>query len=320
MEECTYTNAAGKVVPIQPSTEPATYVEQVASQALLDILKTDIPTKRPIWNKEVVDELDNLVASGKTVSCPHYPHSGEDIALALHVIQPAITEFNSTSANIGVVSAISPWVEHLMRAAGATRVISVDFNPPIICGVPWIESKNVTTFASEEDFYDLLVSFSGIEHSGLGRYGDPLNANGDVETMEQMYRALRPGGFLLLGVPTFVKDYQAQNWHRLYGPKRLAWLLDAGFRFKARVWDGHVLPGWSAVDKAPELFVTAKGIADWQNQHVLILQKAVPQEGGAAKIQQQQHAELCSSTDPLVSMFAVLLFLFLLKRICMKRF
>lgn len=54
----------------------------------------------------------------------------------------------------------------------------------------------------EHIYYDLLVSFSGIEHSGLGRYGDPVNPDADIEAMAQIHRALAPGGYLLLAIPT----------------------------------------------------------------------------------------------------------------------
>lgn len=271
-KQCTYVGADGNEVVAEPATEPATYVEQVASPALLALLHLDVNTKRPIWTKAVVDELDKIVASGGSISCAHYPHSAEDVALAV-----GRADLDLSKAKVGVVSSISPWVEHVLRSAGASHVVTIDYNQPIVCaGVPWIESKSVSQFGNEIGVYDLLVSFSGIEHSGLGRYGDPLNEVGDIEAMQQMHKALAPGGFLLLAIPTANESKVAGIFHRIYGADRLSWLLDSRFAFVGRVWNGHILGGWSDVNTPPKLFPKSNEfdvIADWMNQHVLILQK-----------------------------------------------
>ena len=50
--------------------------------------------------------------------------------------------------------------------------------------------------------FDSVVTFSSLEHSGLGRYGDQLNPWGDLITMAKIWCALKPGGLGLIGVPT----------------------------------------------------------------------------------------------------------------------
>ena len=62
------------------------------------------------------------------------------------------------------------------------------------------------------------------EHDGLGRYGDPVDANGDLKAMEKMRDIVRPGGFLLLAVPVGA-DLIKWNAHRKYGRARLPVLL-----------------------------------------------------------------------------------------------
>jgi hypothetical protein len=49
--------------------------------------------------------------------------------------------------------------------------------------------------------FDAMVTFSSLEHSGLGRYGDGLNPWGDLITMAKVWCALKPGGRALVGVP-----------------------------------------------------------------------------------------------------------------------
>lgn len=54
-----------------------------------------------------------------------------------------------------------------------------------------------------------------VEHIGLGRYGDPLDYDGDLKAMAELSRVVAPGGNLLLVVPVG----QARicfNAHRIY--------------------------------------------------------------------------------------------------------
>ena len=43
---------------------------------------------------------------------------------------------------------------------------------------------------------DFVVTYSSLEHSGLGRYGDKLNPAADLEAMAQAWCMLKPGGGL----------------------------------------------------------------------------------------------------------------------------
>lgn len=270
-EKCTYVNSHGSEVMARPSVEPATIAPQVASQELLQQLRYDIDTRRPIWTSGIVAELDRIVASGGSISCSHYPHSAEDVALAVQKLG-----LNLKQSKVGVVSSLSPWVEHILRSAGASHVVTVDYNEPIVCsGIDWIESKSVAQFSTEVGTYDLLLSFSGIEHSGLGRYGDPINPDADIEAVAQMHRALAPGGYLLLAIPTstHTNTQVPGNPHRIYGRDRIVQMIEHKFNFLGRVWDGRVFGGWDDVESNPGLFSRSVEVAIWQFQNVLILRK-----------------------------------------------
>jgi SAM-dependent methyltransferase len=54
-----------------------------------------------------------------------------------------------------------------------------------------------------------------IEHVGLGRYGDTLDANGDLKALAELRRVLAPGGSLLVVVP-IGKPRVCFNAHRVY--------------------------------------------------------------------------------------------------------
>ena len=54
-----------------------------------------------------------------------------------------------------------------------------------------------------------------VEHVGLGRYGDPLDPDGDVVAMMELSRVLAPGGHLMFVVPVGRPRVQF-NAHRIY--------------------------------------------------------------------------------------------------------
>ncbi len=58
-----------------------------------------------------------------------------------------------------------------------------------------------------------------IEHIGLGRYGDPIDSNGDIKAIKELIRILAPGGNLLIVVPVGKTCKIIYNAHRIYNPK-----------------------------------------------------------------------------------------------------
>jgi len=60
-----------------------------------------------------------------------------------------------------------------------------------------------------------------VEHVGLGRYGDPLDPDGDLKAMAELERVLAPGGDLLFVAPVGKPRVQF-NAHRIYGFDQVA--------------------------------------------------------------------------------------------------
>ena len=90
---------------------------------------------------------------------------------------------------------------------------------------------------------------------------------------------LNPGGLLLLGVPTAQRDNIWFPFQRIYGPYRLAALIE-GYELIGRVWNGQVVRNddgrgheRKAMDQAPPVFTTPPEVMDWQHQQVLVLRK-----------------------------------------------
>ena len=71
------------------------------------------------------------------------------------------------------------------------------------------------------DTFDHIFTYSSLEHSGLGRYGDPLNPWGDIMAVAEAWCVAKPNAKLALGLPTSVSagyDHIQFNAGRIYGP------------------------------------------------------------------------------------------------------
>lgn len=213
---------------------------------------------RPVWTQHLVDLMLSMQARGVTLSPKSYPHAAEDVRLACN----AFLGQSFRSRRAAVFSAISPWVELTLLSWGVSSVTTVDYNPPIVeARLPGMATARVLSqpdLASvctqqSSSRFGLIVSFSGIEHDGLGRYGDPINCDGDLAAMSEMWACLDTGGILFLGIPTNCRDDDGRSFkffHRIYGPSRLPVLLQ-GFDVLGWVWDGQVVRGNHTTFDAP---------------------------------------------------------------------
>ncbi len=64
-----------------------------------------------------------------------------------------------------------------------------------------------------------------IEHVGLGRYGDPLDYDGDLKAIAEIKRVLAPGGSLLFVVPLGRESVICFNAHRIYDKQHVLTLF-----------------------------------------------------------------------------------------------
>jgi hypothetical protein len=129
--------------------------------------------------------------------------------------------------DVAVIGSQHPWVEAILYNSGAKSITTVEYNVPI-CKHDVIKTISYKDFCLSDIKYDSIFSYSSLEHSGLGRYGDELNPNGDIETIHEIYRSLKAEGLFFLGVP-IGEDYLVWNAHRIYGKKRLSLLIKDKF-------------------------------------------------------------------------------------------
>jgi SAM-dependent methyltransferase len=77
------------------------------------------------------------------------------------------------------------------------------------------ESADLLALPFAKDSIESLSCMHVIEHVGLGRYGDRLDADGDLKAMAELKRVLAPGGTLLFVVPIGAPKI-IFNAHRIY--------------------------------------------------------------------------------------------------------
>ncbi len=79
---------------------------------------------------------------------------------------------------------------------------------------------DLTKLAFPSDHFPSLSCMHTVEHIGLGRYGDPIDQNGDLKATEELKRVLKPDGSLLFVVPVGKPRIQF-NAHRIYSYEQI---------------------------------------------------------------------------------------------------
>ncbi len=175
----------------------------------------------------------------------------------------AFEHYQLAGQHVAILGSEAPWYEAMCLHYGA-RCTTIEYRP-IHSDHPDIHALTPAQYAANPIQFDAAFSISSFEHDGLGRYGDPVAPNADLEAMRRLKSLVRPGGLLFLAVPVG-KDIVVWNAHRIYGRHRLPKLLD----------------GWKIVDAfgfEQELFNhDTKGSGEARNyiQPVFVLQNADP--------------------------------------------
>lgn len=82
---------------------------------------------------------------------------------------------------------------------------------------------------------DSVVSIScmhTIEHVGLGRYGDPIDPEGDIKAIKELKRVVARGGNLIIVVPMGIPKIEF-NAHRIYSYEQIcSYVIDKEFELK----------------------------------------------------------------------------------------
>lgn len=159
---------------------------------------------------------------------------GETYAGASKLLQDSLHAFGVRGMRGAVVGSETPWVEALLLAAGAVHVTTIEYGAidtdhPQLSVLTLSGLRELAQSPLGVPQFDFVMTYSSLEHSGLGRYGDVLAPFGDLEWIERIRCLLKPAGIFYFGVPMSSVDCLVWNAHRVYGPHRLA-AVERGFR------------------------------------------------------------------------------------------
>jgi hypothetical protein len=122
-----------------------------------------------------------------------------------------------------VIGSEIPWVEALCLAAGIEHVSTLEYGT-IVSEHPSVDTMTPDSFRQSQlqgklEPFDAIVTYSSVEHVGLGRYGDALNPFGDLIAIARGWCVAKPGSVLVIGV-MYGQDAVEFNAHRVYGNVR----------------------------------------------------------------------------------------------------
>ena len=205
------------------------------------------------WCNNMIDELLNCCDNSeyKKLSPNDYPNS------SLQFVEVFNKFVNLSGKTCLVLGSISPWVECLLLHFNAKSVTTLDYITPE-CNYK-INTLSMNNY-NKEMKYDVVVSFSSLEHDGLGRYGDPINPNGDIDTCIEAYSMLNNEGYFICGIPIGDGCIEG-NFHRIYNKKRIDKLFSLFSNYIGSV-------NYQTLDN--KLNFTG---SNWQNQPIFIYQK-----------------------------------------------
>lgn len=170
-----------------------------------------------IWSNDYVQSFIDRFTVDKIKREEHgdEPYPGTSM-----LVIECLKKYPPRGKTIAVVGSQTPWLEAILINHGASSVTTIEYNVPR-SEHPSIKTDSFEVFSIGKEMYDLIVSFSSIEHSGLGRYGDLLDPDGDLKTMRTMRNHLSRDGILLWGAPVG-RDVLVWNAHRIYGKSRIS--------------------------------------------------------------------------------------------------
>eukprot|EP01006_Ploeotia_vitrea_P038970 TRINITY_DN662_c0_g1_i1.p1 TRINITY_DN662_c0_g1~~TRINITY_DN662_c0_g1_i1.p1 ORF type:complete len:285 (+),score=10.20 TRINITY_DN662_c0_g1_i1:25-879(+) len=120
----------------------------------------------------------------------------------------AIDLFPVYGKDVVIMGSQTPWYESVCISNSAGRCTTLDFQA-INSTHPLLHTMTLAEYDKNPKQFDIAISISSFEHDGLGRYGDPLRPNGDIDAMKKMKCLVKPDGYLFLSVPVGTDKVQS---------------------------------------------------------------------------------------------------------------
>lgn len=229
--------------------------------------------KESVWTYRIIEDWKARALNG-TFDFGNYYEI--DRSTLMEALQVAIL----VNKTVLVLGSETPWVEALCLAAGAKNITTLEYGS-ILSEHPQIDTLVPSEFrnrylAGTLGTFDVVVSYSSLEHSGLGRYGDSLNPWGDIMSLARAWCVTAKNGGLVLGLSSG-NDTVYFNAGRIYGSIRYPYMTTNWQRL-------NYSSDW--VDRADEIltwkaphprYEGPPGCVIWRNQSSLVYRKTGPE-------------------------------------------
>jgi hypothetical protein len=192
-----------------------------------------------VWSKEDVENKREACALGTLEG----NYGKFDTAQFFAGLKQA--SHNVVEKRVLVIGSENPWLESCALAAGANEVVTLEYGE-IESQHPQIKTYTPDRFRQAYlngtlGNFDSILTFSSVEHSGLGRYGDALNPWGDLQTMARAWCVAKSNASLVIGVMN-ENQFSLTPWghiefnaHRVYGTLMYS----------------HLVANWKQIWRAP---------------------------------------------------------------------
>ena len=91
----------------------------------------------------------------------------------------ALEKYPVKGKDVCIMGSTYPWYEAMIIEYGAKSCTVIEYSKreSFHEKITYLQPHEITN-----QKFDMCLSISSYEHDGLGRYGDPINPNGDIET------------------------------------------------------------------------------------------------------------------------------------------
>jgi SAM-dependent methyltransferase len=179
---------------------------------LSDQLKKNSSFKKGLLYPILNDKRDNAGSLPK-----HY--FKQDVLVAQIIFA------NSPHKHVDIGSRIDGFVAHV-AAYRPIEVIDIRPFTSDITNISFLQIDFMQPIpVNYHNYTDSVSCLHAIEHFGLGRYGDPIDANGYIKGYENLIKLLKPGGILYFSTPIGEQRIEF-NAHRIFSVNYLLQLFD----------------------------------------------------------------------------------------------
>jgi SAM-dependent methyltransferase len=160
---------------------------------------------------------DRFLANGDLKS--HYFH--EDLLTARRVFA------NKPEKHVDVGSRVDGFVAHV-ASYREIEVFDIRPQPTKVPNIRFVTADFMNVPRSLYEYTDSLSSLNVIEHFGLGRYGDPIDVDGHIKGLENMYKVLKKGGKFYFSTPIGPQRIEF-NAHRVFSMRYLLEIFEPNY-------------------------------------------------------------------------------------------